>query len=112
MNLSVLIRAGNRTFGKPTNCDIGPSPWRYLAVGDVTGDGSADVINAEREKAQLVVRLGKRDGSFADPIFIDTGERRDYLYNPVIADFNADGRNDVAVALNYKGKVLVLLGAR
>ena len=78
-------------------------------VDDVTGDAIPDVVNVDRSKAQLVIRVGKGDGTCADPVFIDTGERRDYLYNPVIADFNRDGRNDVAVAKHGKGKILVHL---
>ena len=111
-DLSVLLGAGDGTFGKATHYEIGPWPWGHLAVGDVTGDKAPDVVNVDRSKAQLVIRPGNGDGAWGKPVYIETGERRDYLYNPIIADFNGDGRNDVAVAKYGKGKILVLLGGR
>ena len=88
----ILLGNGNGSFqaGQPINAGG--------TAADVSGDGVLDLVTARS------VYLGNGDGSFSPPIPNAVGT---YLGYEVVADFNGDGRLDVAAW--GSGTVTVLL---
>src|SRR5215468_6411748 len=79
-----------------------------FASGDLNGDGILDLVvpNFNNSTSDSVL-LGKRDGSFQPLQLFDSGGANPF--DAVIADFNEDGKNDVAVTFP-SGGVSILLG--
>ena len=71
-----------------------------LAAGDVNGDGYLDVlVTTWNERVYLFVNRG--DGSFADAsLAIRLDQAIAYYQSPLIVDVNADGRQDVYLAID------------
>lgn len=80
-----------------------------LAVGDVNGDGKLDVVTANSGTNDVSVLLGDGRGHFrpAPGAPFDAGPRPHLL---VLADFNRDGKLDVAVTAHDSNDVRVFLG--
>ncbi len=67
----------------------------YVKAGDFNGDGNADCITADPTFGEITLFLGHGDGTFqAGQLTKVSG----FDPSPVVADFNHDGRDDVAVA--------------
>jgi len=100
--LSVALGNGDGTFGTPGYPTSG-EPWS-LAIGDLDGDGNPDMATASAgpypsRVGTVSVLLGKGDGTFRPGASFGTGSPR---YSLTIADFNEDGRPDLAMCL-YSG---------
>lgn len=104
--VSVLLGAGNGTFAAPltfTMSGIG----KFLRTADLNNDGRPDaVMNGGNS---IFVRLGNGDGTFGPEVGSPvTGCS---VQEMMTADFNEDGRTDVAVLNPCPfGKVSILLG--
>ena len=113
-NISVLVNAGVSTttvsFAPITGIATGGSNG---AVGDFNGDGKMDLPEAKMEAVNeapsvihaVMVLLGKGDGAFQEAVTYRVGSRP---FSVATADFNGDGKLDLAVAC--LGGVSVLLG--
>jgi hypothetical protein len=104
----VLLGNGDGTFQNPVLSFTVTTP---VAVFDINGDGEPDLI-ATTNSGAVAVLLGNGDGSFMDvrSIAMDTSS---YTAAAVVAaDFNGDGKPDLAIAeSNYpNGQVSVVLG--
>src|SRR5439155_1711685 len=58
-------------------------------------DGKADMVVANAGSGNVAVISGKGDGTFEAPVNYAVGSNPGFV---LVADFNADGRSDVAVA--------------
>lgn len=110
--VSVFLGNGDGTFQAAVDYAAGISPYS-IALGDFNGDGKTDLAVANlgsgsSTAGSVSILLGNGDGTFATQVSYAAG------FNPgfvVVADFNADGQADLAVASDVStGSLCVLLG--
>jgi hypothetical protein len=68
-------------------------PW-FAAIGDLNGDGKADIVASHHELNAVTVMIGDGRGGFIE----GSGSPFDFgisLFHVTIADVNRDGKNDV-----------------
>lgn len=93
-SVSVLLGAGDGTFGAAATFDVGNGP-EDLIIGDLNGDGKADIITANREADTVSALLGDGTGLFALSSAVTTGGAP---VGVAVGDFDGDGKLDVATA--------------
>ncbi len=81
------------SFATPQPMCTGAGGWSALAVGDLDGDATPDVVGAGGGSLWWCRGLG--GGNFATPAFIGTGVA---LVGVSLADLDGDGRLDVTAA--------------
>jgi hypothetical protein len=115
--ISVLLGNGDGTFQAAVNYEAASdSTGRFepacVVLGDFNGDGKLDLaVLSYSGNATLSILMGNGDGTFQPPIssaFTPTG---DVAVTVVVADFNADGKLDLAVGFaGGSGEVDIQLG--
>src|SRR5258708_3774507 len=123
--VSVLLGKGDGNFNAHTDypghgfpvrgpltdslAEMAESP-HFITVGDFNGDGKLDILTANwagfADGSTVSVLLGKGDGTFGPYTDFSVGDRPASV---VVADFNGDGKLDLATA-NIGRTVSVLLG--
>jgi len=102
-DVSVLQGNGDGTFQPQVTYQVGSAPTG-LVTGDFNGAGRTDLAIAESDN-DVSILLGNGDGTFADASqFVTTP-----LANPLVADVNGDGTDDVLVT-NSGGDILYRQG--
>ena len=93
--LVIGLGAGNGNFSFKSYSALGIPDTIPTVVRDINGDGKLDLINVDNAGDVVEVLLGNGDGTFQTPKKYATAQ------GPVgiaIADFNRDGKLDLAVA--------------
>jgi len=99
------------SFFNSSNPATNPFP-QSIAVAHFNGDGKLDmavsVYSIFTSLSDVNILLGNGDGTFAaGPAFPLTGQN---VNNAAVADFNGDGKPDLAISLPDANQVQVLLG--
>jgi hypothetical protein len=113
-NISILLGNGDGTFtgasGSPVNTGIGNFPF-FIAVADFNNDGNLDLAVVNGRDNSVSFLEGNGDGTFtpfAGSPFIFPNNAGS---SPIVAaDFNRDGKVDLAVANFNVNNVYILLG--
>ena len=112
-NVSVLLGNGNGGLGQPTIFPVNTQNFSFqltsVAVGDVNGDGSLDLVTVAFNSQYASVLLGTGTGSFGSPVnyFIQERIADNALYT-TLADVNKDGRLDI-ITMHGRFNISILL---
>jgi len=119
----VALGNGDGTLGSATSYKVSPiisiDGGQYLAsiaLGDVNGDGSLDIVTANFATGTVSVFLGKGDGTFSDDVDYSvesSATSKTAASDPsfvALGDFNGDGHLDIATANGGSSSAAVLLG--
>ncbi|WP_394835373.1 FG-GAP-like repeat-containing protein [Pendulispora rubella] len=102
--VSVLLGNGNGTFGTAVPYPVGGIP--FVVTADLDGDGKLDLLTSNSEQSDISLLSGKGDGTFqAATKYL--GMDIPSPGRPLAADFNGDGKMDLAVP-NANNVYLVL----
>jgi len=110
--VSVLITSAAGALGPPASYPTrAGAETSNLAVGDLNNDTFVDVIATNPQTASVSVLLGQPDGTLAPAVDLPVGiSGAAEPYSVAIADFDHDGRADVAIADSRSGTIIVRLG--
>jgi hypothetical protein len=114
-NLVYLQGYGDGSFRAAPSYDLPNSFSEYaytfsVATGDFNGDGIADVVvgqSGNSGSTGVVVYLAKGDGTFYPGVSYGTSSQMRFV---AVADFNGDGKLDIAATDVQAGIVQIFLG--
>ena len=105
----ILLGNGDGTFGAPATFSVGNTPIAMLAA-DFNNDGKLDLVVANYDDGTVTLLLGNGDGTFTQPSGSPYAVGRGQTTSSIAAaDFNGDGKLDIAVANLTDGTISILL---
>jgi hypothetical protein len=108
--ISVLLGNGNGVFKPAIEYTVGTGP-AFVAIGDFNHDGKPDLAVAiegdSNSGATVAILLGNGDGTFRTPVDYQVGTQPNIV---AVADFNGDGKPDLAVSSLQSDTVSILIG--
>jgi hypothetical protein len=107
--MSVLLNKGNGVYGTATVFPSGTGAYASgFVLGDFNRDGKVDIVVSDFQASDLLLLLGNGNGTFQSPVVLPSPVRPG---DPIAADFNKDGKLDLAIVSNdYGGSLAILLG--
>lgn len=108
-SISLTMGVGSGNFNQLTNYYLNGSPGDVV-VGDINGDGFDDLVFSESYSysSDVCVQLGNGDGTFATPQYYPSTASA-YHDSLALADFNGDGKVDIAVLNSSANSVTIRL---
>jgi hypothetical protein len=111
--ITTLLNNGNGTFTSatlPGTTGEGDGNFKSVVAGDFNGDGKVDLVTSSEPNGvlTLTVLLGNGDGTFTSTPGFATDPT--YSYGIAAADFNGDGKTDIAIADNSNITLLLSKG--
>lgn len=95
--LVIMLGNGDGSFQAPVFYSTGDVA--SIAMGDFNGDGILDIVVTDRAQQNVIFFLGNGDGTFtqepASSNILTVGP----AHGVVVADFNGDGKDDIAYAV-------------
>jgi len=107
--VSILFGRGNGTFRPRLDFAAGQLP-AFVASGDFNDDGKPDLAVANEtgfSTSTVSILLGNGNGTFQRPLIFAAGSNASFV---AVADFNLDGKLDLAVADTGSDTISILLG--
>jgi VCBS repeat protein/FG-GAP repeat protein len=108
--VSILLGNGDGTFAPAVSYAAGSLDTLSVAIADFNGDGKPDLAlaNPNSPPATVSILLGNGDGTFQPQVSYAVGTAGS-SYALAVADFNRDGKADLAVVTS-SDDVYILLG--
>jgi len=107
-DISVLLGKGDGRFEVPPASPAGNGTFA-VATGDFTGNGNLGVAVVDQNSDSVTILPGNGDGTFQQALTVALPQGSG-ASSIVAADFNNDGRTDLAVTDPYLGEISILLG--
>ena len=102
----VFLGNGDGTFTPVAESNNAPVIGYRMAAGDLNNNGKLDLVLATGDDSVSVL-LGNGDGTFQSAVKYKVATNS---YGVAIADFNGDGKPDIAVADSSSNEISVLAG--
>jgi hypothetical protein len=108
-NVSVFLANSDATLQKPVQYPIGINPTS-IAIADINGDGKLDIVVGNDGNPKISqfgdvgILLGNGNGTFRKAIHVNVGSI--FPSRIVVADFNSDGKPDIALISKIGGPTL------
>ena len=106
-NISNQLLINSNTFNQST-FSTGSRPFS-VAIADINGDNNLDLISVGFNSRNASILLGNGDGSFQNQIGFSSGGNGNNPFTVAVADFNGDGKPDIATEGYFNNELRILL---